>query len=168
MEATRVTISEQTKSYYDKPLSLSPAKHRQLKIAHVIEHIEQKKGIATVGELVIAAGYQSHVSQKQVQAAGTAFISNLVKSGYLKKEPFLGHKKKWTVLKLADNKPATQKPPVSLFEKQTETVKPAYRLQTFNVSELEVRAKQFYWDTQSDSLHDFIKVLKEGGQSNAS
>lgn len=147
MEASRVIVSKETRGYYENPLLQNKKRQRQMRIANVIVYLEKHDNLATVTQLYQAAGFISHVTPEKVKANGNAFISNLVKNGILKKEPHKGHLKRWTVLKI---EPIGPKPVVEHI-----------KVKVLDVELLEKKAKEFYWESQSDSLHDFITKLRE-------
>lgn len=154
MEVSKLTITKPTQAILDNPIKLSLKRKRAIRIASIIAHLERHDFVATTSELFIAAGYHSNIDPVKAKQNGNAFIQNLVKTGVLQKEPFKGNKKKWTILKV---EPVGPKPIV-------ETVK----VKVLDIEMLRAKAKEFYWDKKSDSLHEFIEELEKEGNTNES
>lgn len=154
MDVSKLTITPQTQAMFDNPIKLSLKRKRAIRIASIIAHLEKHDFVATTQELFLAAGYHSNIDPVKAKQNGNAFIQNLVKTGVLRKEPFKGNKKKWTILKV---EPVGPKPVV-------ETVK----VKVLDVELLQAKAKEFYWEKKSDSLHEFIDELIKEGKPNES
>lgn len=155
MNASKVTIRPETRQYYDNPLQLNKKRKRQIRIASIVAYLDHHDGLATTAQLYLAAGYSSPIKPLQAKQNGSAFISNLVKTGVLKKEPHNGLIKRWTLLKV---EPVGPKPVV-------EQVK----VKVLDIGLLQTKAKEFYWDKKSDSLHEFIDglIAEEGKENDA-
>lgn len=149
MEVSKLTITPETKSYYSNPIALSTSRKRAMKIASIVAYLDKHDNIARTSDLARVAGYYSKIDDKKALGAGTAFISHLIKTGFLKKESHKGYLKRWTVLKV---EPTGPKP-------ITETVK----VKVLDIELLQMKAKEFYWTQKSDSLHDFIETLEKEG-----
>ena len=154
MEASKVTLTPETKAYYSNPIALSKSRKRAMKLASIIAHLDRHDNIATTAELARVAGYHSNIDDKKALQAGVAFIGHLVKTGFMKRENYKGYQKRWTVLKV---EPTGPKP-------ITETVK----VKVLDIELLQAKAKEFYWTQKSDSLHDFIETLVKEGTENES
>lgn len=146
MEASRVIIEKSTQQFYSNPLQLNKKRKRQLRIANIVAYLDSHDNLATAAQLFTAAGYVSQIDPVKAKQNGSAFISHLVKTGVLKKEPWKGNTRKWTLLKT--EQPSGPKPIV-------EQVK----VKVLDLELLQTKAKEFYWTKQSDSLHEFIEQL---------
>ena len=153
MEVSKLTIESETRSFYSNPLQLNKKRKRQLKLASIIAYLDKHDNLATAQQLYRAAGYTSPINEVKTKQNGSAFISHLIKTGVLKREPYKGNTRRWTVLKV---EPIGPKPVV-------EQVK----VKVFDLAVLQEKAKEFYWSDKSDSLHDFVtKLIEEEGKSN--
>ena len=138
MEASKVTLTPETKAYYGNPIALSKSRKRAMKLASIVAHLDKHDNIAKTSDLARVAGYYSKIDDKKALQAGVAFIHSLINSGFLKKENYKGYQKRWTVLKV---EPTGPKP-------ITETVK----VKVLDIELLKAKAKEFYWTQKSDSV----------------
>lgn len=152
MEASKLTITPETKAYYSNPIALSKSRKRAMKLASIVAYLDRHDNIAKTSDLARVAGYYSKIDDKKALQAGVAFIHSLINSGFLKKENYKGYQKRWTVLKVEQTGPK----PI------TETVK----VKVLDIELLQMKAKEFYWTQKSDSLHDFIDELSKEGKEN--
>lgn len=158
MDASKVTISQETREKLSRPLS---AKNKKaLKIQLIKEYIRSKP-IGTkfsMQELAAAAGYD-----KNRGAVGWAFVNRLHKNGVIDIEGVTKYKKNVTIPK--DSK-ATKELSISKDDKKLDTSSSLTKREDKNVSnlafitEVEDKAREFSWKENSDSLREFIKFLK--------
>lgn len=147
MEVSKLTFTQQKQATFDNPIQLSMKRKRQIRIASIIGYLDKNDNIATTQQLYQIAGYTSRLDPIKAKQNGSAFIQNLIKTEVLRKEPHKGNTKQWTVLKVEASKPKVA----------VEQVK----VKVFDLTTLAEKAREFYWETQSDSLHDFVTKLTE-------
>lgn len=145
MEASRVIVSQATRDYYENPLLQNKKRQRQIRIANIIVCLKKHNNLVTTAQLYQSAGYISHVTPDKAKANGYAFINYLVKMEVLKKEPYKGQMKKWTILKNEQTK--------------LKSVVEHIKVKVPDLDFLEKKAQEFYWKNRSDSLHTFIETL---------
>lgn len=153
MNASKVTISQETRARLDNP-ALSPTRKRALKAEMVKEYIRDANGKKkTKQQLIAAAGY-SPVGKGYT--AGFAFITGLCKRGIISHNDTKSYKKVWIV-----NEAPVSPSPKEVAEKIV-SGKAIVELKEFKMDKITLTdmAKQFAWSNNSDSLREFIAYVE--------
>lgn len=160
MNASKVTISHQTRSRLNNPI-LTRSKKTHLREELVKDAIRRSfGGRCTKQELIAAAGYSPN-SKLSGYANGNAFINGMVNRRIITHNNTTSFRKTWTVLedvktvKITPTPQQVAKEVVAKEEVKEVDIKKG-------VNEIVSRlAKDFVWETGSDSLHDFVEYLSK-------
>lgn len=156
MIASKISFSRETQEKLNyRPLS---PKHKSLlRRERVKEYIRSvPNGEARRSDLIYAAGYDA--SKNGSYKSGYVFIRALEKKGIIASEEGPPGKKllrKWSIPSDAMVK---TKPQPNVMN-----VVPPRPKESWHWSELEESAKQFAWETGSDSLREYVKTMRTWG-----
>jgi hypothetical protein len=168
MIASKVSFSQHTKELLNaRPLSRT-AKNK-LRRQRVIEYIREIPfGECRRADLITAGGWD--ISNESQYSSGWSFIKNLQKKNIIRMSdgtnPKNSYIKKWEVVgDTRITKPATEQR--IDFELKTDATSPDIKIEAVTLPEpatmpddLLEQAKNFAWNTNSDSLREFIAWVK--------
>lgn len=155
MNASKVTISQETRAKLDNPI-LTKKRKNKLRKELVKEYIRSAKGgMATRQQLIAAAGFDPS-SQSYGYRTGNAFIRNMMRAGIISNDGRSHFKKSWTV----HDVPVTPTP--KQVAKTVMPKDPVVELKEFKIDKITLidMAKEFAWTRNSDSLREFIDYAK--------
>jgi len=163
MYASRVKISQETRSKLNNPV-LDSRKKSELRVRLVLDKINNNPGVRfTKQELLATAGYNPSTNTQNYQT-GLAFIRNMEKRGLIAHNNTRTFRKHWFVLSEATIKTTPKQVAKSILAKSQLAEKPVVEEVDIKkgVQEIVTRpAKDFVWETNSDSLHEFVKYLQD-------
>lgn len=157
MIASKVKISNETRRALLNPV-LGKKQKQALRLGRVIEKIRSTPGGSlTKQELLAVAGYDPN-SGSQSYKNGIAYISNLVKRGILTHNNTRAYRKNWTVM----SDVTIKTPPKQVAQSVVKPQQPTGQEIADGVSKLVSNlAKDFYWETGSNDLKEFVKFLSK-------
>lgn len=172
MQASKVTFAAETRMALNNPV-LDRTKKRELRIKRLLEYIktipyEEKTKMST---LIAASGF--NVEDNVEYSRGWTFVRRLNARGIIKLESIPGSSFKYVSVgqdgPVEITKPKEEKPEEAKVEETTEEDKPKvaiFETMEYQVVDIELvrtiekLARHFSWETNSDSLRDFVKSLK--------
>jgi hypothetical protein len=140
----RIKIGRETRQKLDNPV-LDEAAKRKLRMQRVIEFIDKTppgKPIKNT-DVILSAGYD--VSDNNDYANGYYLIKQMIEQGMIARQ----------------SEPRKQ---TAYYKVIKSTLEATSRIRTYSLSNLEKEAKEFLWNTGSDSLREFVnyKVGQDG------
>lgn len=156
MNVSKVSFSRETRALLDNPV-LDRRKRLRLRRDRVTEYIkEQPAGKPIqIGEIIAVAGYD--IRNRATYNLGYQFIRGLIKKDVIRCDKLKGKRTAaWSVPGMVRHIPP----------KDTKDTSPSddqklqdFTTKTSNINDIESRARQFAWYSNSDSLREFIRWL---------
>lgn len=152
MEVSKLTLSEEMRKQMQQP-RITQQRKKELKTNLVKEYIKNKGENTPITKLTLglSAGYREN--QK---ASAYLFIEDLINKGIITKINIGKRKFIWSIVD--NSKVSTATTPVVTKDKKVEV---AQELESkIDKKSIDILVKDFYWETDSDSLHEFLAWIK--------